>query len=94
MFMNVSPSCYILYKVMFVTSKHVLEFKKCRNLLKDNDFLSAVSTFWFHYPRNTRALHNLQALAEPGDAIHLLCLPLIGSRIGPRIVCWKFFHDH
>ena len=23
--------------MMFVTSKHVLEIKKCRNLLKDND---------------------------------------------------------
>ena len=34
----------------------------------------------------------LQVLAEPGDAIHSLSLPLIGSRIGPRIVLWNFFH--
>ena len=31
-------------------------FKKittfCRNLLKNYDLLSAVSTFWFHFPRN------------------------------------------
>ena len=33
---------------MFVTSKHVFEIKKCRNFLKDNDLLSAVSTFWSH----------------------------------------------
>ena len=30
--------------MMFVTSKHVFEIKKCRNFLKDNDLLSAVST--------------------------------------------------
>ena len=35
--------------MMFVTSKHVFEIKKCRHFLKDNDLLSAVSTFWFHY---------------------------------------------
>ena len=29
----------------------------------------------------------LQVRAEPGDAIHSISLPLIGSRIGLRIVC-------
>ena len=33
--------------MMFVTSKHVFEIKKCHHFLKDNDLLSAVSTFWF-----------------------------------------------
>ena len=31
--------------MMFVTSTHVLEIKKCRNVLKDNYLLSAVLTF-------------------------------------------------
>ena len=33
----------------------------------------------------------LQALADPGDAIHSLSLPLVGSKIGPKIFSWNFF---
>ena len=43
--------------MMFVTSKHVLEIKKCRNFLKDNDLLSAVSTFWFQTYHFKALLH-------------------------------------
>ena len=55
--MHVLPSCYIVLTVfhifckltmMFVTSKHVFYIKECRNLLKNHDLLSAVSTFWFN----------------------------------------------
>ena len=35
--------------MMFVTSKHVLQIKKCRNLLKNYDLFSAVPTFWFYF---------------------------------------------
>ena len=38
--------------MMFVTSKHVFEIKKCHNFLKDNDLLSAVSTFCIQMSMN------------------------------------------
>ena len=37
--------------MMLATSKHVFKIKTCRNLFKNYDLLSAVSTFWFHYPK-------------------------------------------
>ena len=57
--------------MMFVTSKHVFEIKKCHNFLKDNDLLSAVSTFWFHNSKaflrgllNVREKQILTSVAE------------------------------
>ena len=39
--------------MMFVTSKHVLQMKKCRNLLKNYDLFSAVATFWFLFDKDS-----------------------------------------
>ena len=33
----------------------------------------------------------LQGLADPGDAIHSLSLPLVGSKIGPKIFFMEVF---
>ena len=49
--MYVSPSCYKVQRFFkhYVTEDDVGNIETCRNVLKNHDLLSAVSTFWYYY---------------------------------------------
>ena len=82
---------YLLFAMVQSTlSKKVLE-SRCVSISKTKTPFRNTFLIFFLFKTGFVFSILLQVRSEPREAIH--SLPLIGSRIGPRIVCWNFFHD-